>query len=181
MNSQIKDIMEVDTEKIDIDVPFYLKKTNYQGRIQVLIMMTQCLFSLAFGMTLFSIPYIFYQPNFECLNKLGEYESCTEAQACSSNSEYKIYSDVKSLVLNFDLVCERKTEVDNIQFLTLVSSGLITGLVFLFADNFGRKNTLLLSGICLITGNISSISSSDLLIITVGMMLSSIGILINIY
>lgn len=90
--SKFNDNCLVDPEKSNVNVAFYLKNSDYEGRMQVLILLTQCLFSFTFGMILFSFPYIFYQPEFECKNESGDYENCSKTMACEPGRDYRFHS-----------------------------------------------------------------------------------------
>lgn len=79
-------------EPTQLNIEYYLNSVNSQGRIQVYIMIVQSTLSFISGMVLFSIPYIFYKPDFMCKDSSGIYTSCSSKTACQKGVEFQIVS-----------------------------------------------------------------------------------------
>jgi MFS family permease len=79
--------------------------------------------------------------------------------------------------MKFNLVCNNSYKVKLIEFIILVSSAISSLLIFIVADIFGRKNSMLLVGLCGIFGNIISLVFNNFILISIGMIISSLGIL----
>ena len=121
----------------------------------------------------FAIPYLFYNVQFECLNIDGEYEKCPMTLACSSNTKFRVNSDIFSINQSFDLYCEKQSMVMYSIFLIIAGGSIIAFFMFFVADYFGRK-------ICFFFGLMVHIASISIInVARSSMMITVIALTLN--
>ena len=98
-----------------------------------------------------SIPFIFYAPNFVCINPDGTTYECSESEACTLEN-FKIESERVSVITKFELYCDRhylQTVAKNIIFLVAAGGCFAMSII---SDFIGRKPLFLIFSLLLIFG-----------------------------
>lgn len=90
----LQNCISIDPPTRNIDIAWYLQSTNHQGRVQKTIISTLSALSFLCGVTLFCIPYVFYQPDFRCRRPDGTFSPCPESIACQASTEYRLVSGI---------------------------------------------------------------------------------------
>ena len=88
----------------------------------------------------YSIPYLFFNVQFECKDENGIFNDCPAKMACSANQEFKIKSEIFSLNANFGLYCENLHYSMYSAIFIVAGGGLLSFFIFLISEYFGRIN-----------------------------------------
>ena len=108
---------------------------RYQKQIlAVILLAATCL-----GMITFIIPFIFYEPTFECYDKAqNAYIPCKEEMACASEN-FKIKSDFVGLNEEFGLICEHHMTGIYLKMSLLLVASFFSFFSLALSDWFGRR------------------------------------------
>ncbi|KRX10392.1 Major facilitator superfamily domain, general substrate transporter [Pseudocohnilembus persalinus] len=124
-----------------------------------------------------SVPLLFWQPQFSCLNKKGVYEICYEDTGACDNDDVQINTNVfSSISAEFKLYCDKR----NLRVLgqSLVYIGGAIGILIFnqLSDIKGRKISIILSWIIVTIGAVIMAFSQNIDLILFSIFLLGLGI-----
>ena len=152
--------MENDTSFLSQKITFqYLLKTvNDNGKYQKIMFLYFFIISLALSLNYANISFVFYSPDFYCLDKDGNSFKCEETVACANEHGYFVKSQRHSLTIDYQLYCDRKyieTLGKNFIF-SIASIGCL--LTSWLSDFLGRRILNIGGTFLMITGSILALS-----------------------
>ena len=148
-----------------------LSVVNQNGRYQRFVFFYFLILSVALSLIYVNIAYVFYSPDFFCLNEDGSSFECSETIACHNRFGFYIESNRKSLTITHKLYCEDKyieTLSKNLIFGLTPISGLIVSII---SDLKGRLILNVFGGILLLIGTLLCFSEG-LYIVIAGLIIS---------
>lgn len=181
-NSEL-DLLTVDDRKTDAFLNFYrlikvhdlLAHVGDDKNYQKLLLVFLCLFNFFYSFIAFQIPYVFYEPNYFCKGADGGLVACTMEAACSSKYGFTTYAPIRSLVVENQLYCERRSLLHLSQGIFVVTGGFMAFLFAFLSDKIGRKPIFLVSYVLTVAGTFVCMTSRSLPIIVIGNILSWSG------
>ena len=139
-----------------IDLNSMLKIVGESGRFQYCILGFFSICSMFVACISFSMPFIYYEPQFFCKGRSGtEPYACTRAEACGNSFGYVLDDSVRSATFDFDLVCDREILKSRAQNIVMLMSGVGPYCFSFLSDLLGRKpifficNSFIIIGACI--------------------------------
>ena len=145
-----------------------LLQLGENGKLQKTLLMAGILVCMGACTINFSLSFIFFDSDFECLQDDGSYEECTQDFACNEATAFKFSSDIHSLVQEHDLMCDRrwmKTWGLNIVF---IFSAIAFTVIVMVMERYGRKLSFWVVIILTLTGSVLTIIPSNYWVDVVG-------------
>lgn len=144
---------------------------KYQRRVVVVL----AFLNFFYAFVGFMIPYVFFMPEFLCVDGHGNRFACPEPIACANPHGFIPKSEVSSVVTEFSLYCDRKGLRMLNQGLFVVLGGAFAFVANIISDRVGRLPIFAASYVCTVLGTFFSLVSDNLFGITLGNVLSWTG------
>ena len=87
----------------------------------------------------------FYNPDYICIDHLGNQFKCTKNIACQNNQHFKFDNTIMSLNYIYELSCEKELTAVKLSFIIFVMAGIFVPFFSLLDRKIGKKGMLLLS------------------------------------
>jgi MFS family permease len=153
-NIQIKDTFEIIGEK---------------GRFQYSVLFFFSICSLFVACVSFAMPFIYYEPQFYCNGPPNSTPSkCTQEEACKNPYGYYYSKSIRSVTVEFDLVCENKIKITRAQNVVVLVSGFgFYGFSFL-SDIIGRKPIFFIAFALMMLGSVIVLIQNNFTFLVLG-------------
>jgi hypothetical protein len=147
-----------------------------RNKFQILTLLILSIICLVQTFFLNALAYIFYTPVYTCLNPHGEEMLCSKEQACENEYGFKIMSDIQSLNMKFELVCDNEYKAILGPIIIVVVSGILSCLLIFLTDFIGRKMMFNLTAVVQCTGLMVAFFIPNYEIIIIGLTIAYTGL-----
>ena len=110
-----------------------------------------------------------------CIDSLNNQYQCREEVACSNPFGFTTYTSIQSLVTQFEMYCERGYLIELTQGYFITISGLVAFIFGVLSDQIGRRKVFIIGWYFSVIGITVSLVSENLIVITIGNVLSWAG------
>ena len=159
----------------NIKVAELLRLVGEDERYQKLILLCLCLFNFCYPLIAFMIPYVFFEPQYWCLDDQKARRACSQAEACDNPYGFLTTTKIVSVVSEFQLYCSRRGLLEVSEGLFVVSGGFVAFLFGMTSDQIGRRKVFIASYFLTIAGVLVALAAPSLPIIVLGNVLSWSG------
>lgn len=167
-NSSTLSQIESNYQKLQIKDSFQI--IGQKARFQYSTLFFFCLCSLCVACVSFSMPFIYYEPQFYCYQDHDHKSAvkCTQKEACGNDFGYYYDKSIRSVTVEFDLVCEKKIKITRAQNVIVLVSGFgFYGFSFL-SDVLGRKPIFFLAFGLMVLGSIFVLVQNNFEVMVMG-------------
>lgn len=159
----------------NIKVQKLLEIVGEQGKYHIYLMTVLCLFNFFYAFVGFQLGYIYYKPDFYCLNSDQSKYLCSENLACKNPYGYLVESPINSLVTEFKLYCDRHNVLRESEGIFVFLGGFIAFVFGVLSDVIGRRRVFLFAWLFSVVGTFVAIVSSSLTFVVIGNVFSWAG------